>query len=152
MSPEGSAEEDVAASQDRPRFLLPQVLSMNHLMAPQLQKHFFQVPCLISVSFLKSNWTVTHGPPVAETWTIRAHGLPVMGVQEGGVVAPVPPASWSCRPAAVVLGSIIPGPEGRSGNRELRKWDKKLSLSVFFLENFQVSHTLHRYLLHLKTF
>ena len=141
----------MAASQDRPCFLLPQVLSMNHLMAPQLQKHFFQVPCLISLSFLKSNWTVTHDPPVAETWTIRAHGLTVIGVQEDGVVAPVPWASWACRPAAMVLGSLIPG-EGRSGNKELRTWDKKLSLSVFFLENFQVSHTLHRYLLHLKTF
>ena len=75
-----------------------------------------------------------------------------MGAQEDGAVTPVPPASWACRPATVVLGSVIPGPEGRSGNKELRMWDKKLSLSVFFLENFQVSHTLHGYLLHLKTF
>ena len=121
--------------------LLPQVLSMNYLTAHRRQKHFFQVPRLISLSFLKSNWTVTHGPPVAEAWTIRAQGLTVVGVQEDGSVASVPWASWACRPAPVALGSVLPGPEGRSGNRQLGKWDKKLSLSVFFLENFQVSHT-----------
>lgn len=141
MSPEGSAEEDVAASQDRPCFLLPQVLSMNYLMVHQWQKYSFHFPRLISLSFLKSNGTVTHGSPVAEAWTIRDHGLTVVEAQEDGAVDPVLWGSWACRPAPVVLGSILPGPEGRSGNRQLGKWDKKLSLSVFFLENFQVSHT-----------
>ena len=97
---------------------------------------FFHFPHLISLSFLKPNGTVTHGPPVAEAWTIRAHGLTVVGAQEDGAVDPILWGSWACRPAPVVLGSVLPGPEGRSGNRQLGKWDKKLSLSVFFLENF----------------
>lgn len=122
---------------------------MNYLMAPQLQKHFFKVPRPTSLFFLKSNWTVTHGPPVAETWTIRARGFTVVGAQEDGVVARLPWASWACRPAAVGLGSILPGPEGRTGNRQLGKCDKKQP-AIFFLKNFQVSHTLHKYLLHLK--
>ena len=128
----------MAASQDRPS-AAGSVYELSD--STSTAETFFSGPTSHFLSFLKSNWTVTHGPPVAEAWTIRAQGLTVVGVQEDGSVASVPWASWACRPAPVALGSVLPGPEGRSGNRQLGKWDKKLSLSVFFLENFQVSHT-----------